>query len=84
MSFFPGEDIFTPLSPAMAPEDVIPKVEPRLQGFKLKEIFLKHVQINEIERKPSWYEIKAIKKKSYNYHCTMLVYYESYIRITEL
>ena len=41
---------------------VIPKVEPRLQGFKLKEIFFKHVQINEIKRKLSWYKIKAIGK----------------------
>jgi len=36
---FPGKIIFTPPSPAVAPEDVIPKVEPRLQWFKLKEIF---------------------------------------------
>ena len=46
----------------MTTEPVIPKVEPRLQGFKLKEIFFKHLQINEIKRKPSWYEIKAIGK----------------------
>ena len=33
----------------MAPKDVIPKVEPRLQGFKLKEILFSNVQINEIK-----------------------------------
>ena len=38
-------------SPATAPEDVIPKVEPRLQGFKVKEIFVNNVQINEIKLK---------------------------------
>ena len=29
----------------------IPKVEPRLHGFKLKEIFFNNVQINEIKLK---------------------------------
>ena len=47
----PREDIFASSSPATAPEDVIPKVEPRLQGFNLKEIFFKNVQINEIKLK---------------------------------
>ena len=32
-------------------ESIIPKVEPRLQGFKHKEIFFKNVQINEIKLK---------------------------------
>ena len=32
-------------------QHVIPKVEPRLQGFKLKEIFFKNIQINEVKMK---------------------------------
>ena len=40
--------------------DVIPKVEPRLQGFKLKEILFSKVQINEIKMK-----IKLIYSQSY-------------------
>ena len=51
MSITQGRYPFLCPSPATAPEDVIPKVEPRLQGFKLKEIFLKNVQINEIKLK---------------------------------
>ena len=49
MSNTQGRCSFVSSSPATAPEDVIPKVEPRLQGFKLKEILFSKVQINEIK-----------------------------------
>jgi len=39
MSNTQGKCAFVSPSPTMAPEDVIPKVEPRLLGFKLREIF---------------------------------------------
>jgi len=42
LSFFLGEDIFTPPSPATAPEDVIPKVEPRLRDSSLRKSLFKH------------------------------------------
>ena len=44
-----GRYLFLCPSPATAPEDVIPKVEPRLRGFKLKEILFSNVQINKIK-----------------------------------
>ena len=55
---------------------VIPKVEPRLQGFKLKEILFNNVQIkwNQTEN-ISWYEIRA-NGKSHNYEWNRLKSYK--------
>ena len=61
MSNTQGRCTFISLSPTTAPEDVIPKVEPRLLGFKLREI-LKITQYNEIKSKQSWYVIKGTGK----------------------
>ena len=47
MSNTQGRYPFVSPSPETALEDVIPKVEPRLQGFKLKEILLNIIQINQ-------------------------------------
>ena len=48
MSITQGICPFISPSPATAPEDVILKIEPRLQGFKLKEIFFKNkIQWNQ-------------------------------------
>ena len=43
LSITQGRYPFLCPSPATAPEDVIPKVGSRLQGFKLKEIFFKNI-----------------------------------------
>ena len=46
---------------------VIPKVEPRLQGFKLKEILFSKVQINAIKLR-----IKLIYSQSYGQSYTYI------------
>ena len=52
----------------MTTEDFIPKVEPRLLGFQLREI-LKIIQYNEIKLKQRWYVIKGTGKSN-NHHKT--------------
>ena len=68
MSNTQGSYTFVSPSPTTAPEDVIPKVEPTLLGFKLREI-LKIIQYNEIKLKQSWYVIKGTGKSN-NHHKT--------------
>ena len=63
MSNTQGICAFVSPSLATAPEDVIPKVEPRLLGFKLREI-LKIIQNNEIKLKRRWYVIKGTGKSN--------------------
>ena len=48
---FLGKIIFTPPSPATAPEDVIPKVEPRLRDSSLRNSLFKMHKSNKIKLK---------------------------------
>ena len=60
MSNTQGRYPFFSPSSATTPEDVIPRAEPRLLGFKLREIF----KDNSIKSKSklNWYVIKDIGK----------------------
>ena len=57
-----------PFLKAFIIEPVIPKVEPRLQGFKLKEILFSNIQMNKIKLR-----IKLIYNQSYGKSYTIII-----------